>query len=498
MFISFLNPQGNFDPEDSYWMEHPDFGGQLVYVKETAIALAELGHRVDIVTRQINDPDWPEFSDPIDRYPESENVRIVRIPCGPDEFLPKEELWPYLGTDWVGGIIDFYENEGTFPDVTTAHYGDGGLVGALLKQRTGTNYTFTGHSLGAQKMDRFDASPEKLPKLDERFNFARRIFAERTAMNHADRVITSTKQERFNQYGHRAYRNAVSVEDDDKFAVIPPGVNRRLFNPEEGGLDDPVRNRIRAAIERDIPDRRRDLPLVICSSRLDRKKNHLGLVKAFRESDQLQEAANLAIVVRGSDNPLEQREHYEGESREILNEIAEILEKEGLWKVATSFPLENQKELAAAYRQVRKRGSVFALTALYEPFGLAPLEAMSCGLPAVVTNQGGPTESIRDTEKGEEYGVLVDPEDPEDIASGLLRILTSEEEWEKFSRHGEERVLSCYTWKETAKGYQRVLEEIKDEPLGGNGNITVPKYFTSPSAETDIELQELSKIYFGN
>ncbi len=34
MHIVFLNPQGNFDPADSYLTEHPDFGGQLVYVKE--------------------------------------------------------------------------------------------------------------------------------------------------------------------------------------------------------------------------------------------------------------------------------------------------------------------------------------------------------------------------------------------------------------------------------------------------------------------------------
>jgi sucrose-phosphate synthase len=34
MRIAFLNPQGNFDPGDSYWTEHPDFGCQLVYVKQ--------------------------------------------------------------------------------------------------------------------------------------------------------------------------------------------------------------------------------------------------------------------------------------------------------------------------------------------------------------------------------------------------------------------------------------------------------------------------------
>ena len=60
MHVIFLNPQGNFDPVDSHLTEHPDFGGQLVYVKEVAQAMTAAGHRVDILTRQIDDPDWPE------------------------------------------------------------------------------------------------------------------------------------------------------------------------------------------------------------------------------------------------------------------------------------------------------------------------------------------------------------------------------------------------------------------------------------------------------
>lgn len=496
MLISFLNPQGNFDPEDSYWMEHPDFGGQLVYVKETALALAKLGHRVDIVTRQFDDPDWPEFSGRIEKYPESEEVRIVRIPCGPDEFLPKEQLWPHLGTEWLDGIIDFYENRGEFPDAATTHYGDGGLVGALLKKKKGINYTFTGHSLGGQKMDRFDASRGNLEELNERFNFARRIFAERAAMNHADQVITSTYQERYNQYDHPVYSGAVSVENDEKFSVVPPGVNRRLFKEEEGPDDDKIARRIESAIDRDIAKNRRDLPLVICSSRLDAKKNHLGLVNAFAESSELREAANLAIVVRGASNPLKQRERYEGESKEILDKIASILEGEDLWKVVTSFPLENQSELAAAYRWGKERRSVFALTALYEPFGLAPLEAMSCGLPAVVTDQGGPTESMSDSETQDEYGILVDPKDPEEIARGLLRPLSSEETWNKFSKKGRKRVLSRYTWEKTAKSYLKVLKEIKDKPTSDKDSLDIPEYFTNPVPETDIKLEQLADLYF--
>lgn len=57
MRVAFFNPQGNFDPEDSYWTTHPDFGGQLVYVKEVAYELAEKGINIDIFTRRIVDPE---------------------------------------------------------------------------------------------------------------------------------------------------------------------------------------------------------------------------------------------------------------------------------------------------------------------------------------------------------------------------------------------------------------------------------------------------------
>ncbi|HET9928319.1 MAG TPA: hypothetical protein VFQ09_05880, partial [Rubrobacter sp.] len=78
MHVAFINPQGNFDPNDSYWTAHPDFGGQLVYVKELALAMGDLGHKVDIVTRRIVDPEWPEFASDTDGYPDAPNVRILR------------------------------------------------------------------------------------------------------------------------------------------------------------------------------------------------------------------------------------------------------------------------------------------------------------------------------------------------------------------------------------------------------------------------------------
>ncbi len=493
MHISFLNPQGNFDPDDSYWTEHPDFGGQLVYVKEVASAMANLGHQVDIITRQIIDPEWPEFADSQDAFPGIQGVRILRIPCGPEGFLPKEQLWPYLGSEWVPNIIDHYAREGQLPDTFTTHYADGGLAGALIAEKTERPFTFTGHSLGAQKMDKLNASKENIAELEDRFKFSRRILAERVSMTFASRIITSTNQERLEQYGHKAYHGAIDSSDASHFSVIPPGVNRRIFNPEPTEVDVLIAKRMDAAFQRDISTDRLELPIVLASSRLDAKKNHIGLVKAFAESTELQEAANLAIAIRGLEDPLRHYDDLSGEEKPIMDEIINLINKHNLWGKTTAFPLNGQDELAAAYRQLAIKHSVFALTALYEPFGLAPLEAMSCGLPAVVTKNGGPSESMIEGDR--QFGVLVDPSDPMDVARGLLEAVSSVEKWAELQDAGIERVISKYTWDRTAEGYLRVLEEVQESESLSRESV-IPAWFTDPSPENEIPLETLSNLYF--
>ncbi|MDQ3856194.1 MAG: PfkB family carbohydrate kinase [Chloroflexota bacterium] len=456
MHVAFLNPQGNFDPKDSYWTAHPDFGGQLVYVKELALAMGQLGHRVDIVTRQIVDPKWPEFAAPTDGYPGHPNVRILRIPCGPPEFLRKEDLWPYLGSEFVPRLLDLYRAEGTLVDYATAHYGDGGLCAAVLEDLIGVPFSFTAHSLGAQKLDKLHVTRRKLAEIDGQYHFSRRLLAERLAMNRSTVNITSTSQERYNQYTHNAYRGAVDPTDDSRFAVVPPGVAMRIFdrnltNPEEAQ----VRDHIRECLSRDLPEERRGLPCVVASSRLDPKKNHLALVHAFAASPALRAAANLVIVTGDLDDPLRDHEAAGPGERAVLESISQVVDQAQLWGQVSAFALRGQPQLAAGYRYFSALHSVFALTALYEPFGLAPLEAMAAGLPAVVTKNGGPSESLR--EGDEEYGVLVDPTDPMVVSAGLYSLIGNEARWHRFAEAGYQRVLDRYTWQRTAEGYLRAL-----------------------------------------
>ncbi|MDP2621105.1 MAG: glycosyltransferase [Hyphomicrobiales bacterium] len=457
MHIIFLNPQGNFDPTDSHWAEHPDFGGQLVYVKEVAQAMATMGHKVDILTRRMEDKSWPEFADEFDSYPGFETrLRIVRIPCGGPGFLAKEELWDHLG-EWVRNIIAFYGDAP--PDFATGHYADGGYAAALFRHERRIEFTFTGHSLGAQKLDKLGTTTANYLEMENRFRFSRRIAAERESMRRTSRIVTSTRQEREEQYAHRLYAGAVDASEAGKFAVIPPGVNTRIFTADDTPEDAPVHGVLRRRLGKT------PRPCVIVSSRLDEKKNIIGVVEAFAASAALRRRCDLMICLRGIDNPFSEIRRLSQSEQDVLGPILARIEAAGLRRQVHFANLGSQNELAAAYRYLSRTGSVFALTAFYEPFGLAPIEAAACGLVCVATRNGGPSEIFEDGS-----GVLVDPFDADDIARGLVEALENHHD---LATRGRRRVLAKYTWRKTAEAYLEVIAAAAGQ--GGDPDAPVPE-----------------------
>jgi sucrose-phosphate synthase len=498
--VAFVNPQGNFDPADSYLTAHPDFGGQLVYVKEVALALAAMGHRADILTREVIDPDWPEFASAEDAYPDQPNVRVLRFPCGPQRFLAKEELWPYLN-EWVGNIARRYRGEGAWPELWTGHYADGGLSAALLEEHSGVAFTFTSHSLGAWKLDRLLqpsvavaavelSAAELLPALDAHYNFGARIAAERAAMARAATIITNGTRGRYCLHDHPAYQDVVDVEDDRRFAVIPPGVNLAIFDANSRSpRETRIREAIARAVARDIAPQRRTLPAVIAWSRLDPKKNHLALVRAFAHHPDLRERANLLMIMRGLDDPLGEPEAATPAERALLQPMVAEIEQADLWGCVSAFSLAGQDAVAALYRWGAQTGGVFCLPAKHEPFGLSVIEAMACGLPVVATSHGGPQE-ITD---GGRAGLLADPENDAELAEQLLRLIGDREAWQSYAARGRGRVLERYNWSRTAEGYLRLAEEIIRGERAGDDSFPLPDF-----ARGSGELPRLESWGFAN
>lgn len=455
MHIIFINPQGNFDQNDSHLTEHPDFGGQLIYVKELCMALSKAGISVDIVTRKIVDPDWPEFSEGISYYEGfPDNPRIVRIGCGGPLFIDKEQLWRHLD-EFTDNILEFYGNK--IPDFSTAHYADGGYSGVLLQKKAGIGFTFTAHSLGAQKIDNLSVSAANFDSMENRFKFSRRITAERLSMERAAKIITSTSQERFEQYSHPLYNGAVDVGDKNKFSVIPPGVNTEIFTDQERPGDRETRTYIEGVIREDKK------PFIILSSRLVKKKNHLGTVKAFASSERLKELCSLGIFLRGIDDPYAEFDKVPDDEQILLRPVLDLIDREGIRDKVYFFNIRSRQNLAASYRYFAQRGSIFSLTAFYEPFGLAPVEAAACGLAVVATKNGGQSEVF-----GDGSGILVDPSDVRDIANGLIQGLTDHE---YFARRGLSRVSEKYTWDKTASSYLDVVKSEMQRSFAQNVSI---------------------------
>ena len=90
------------------------------------------------------------------------------------------------------------------------------------------------------------------------------------------------------------------------------------------------------------------------------------------------------------------------------------------------------------YRWAASRGGVFVNPALTEPFGLTLLEASSCGLPIISTNDGGPKEIRSKCENG----LLVDVTDINELKVILEKGISNNNQCKIWSRNGIEGVLT--------------------------------------------------------
>ena len=494
--VGLLNPQGHVRWRNIQIASHPDTGGQIVYILEIAKELEKLGCRIDIFTRYFKDTEWPGYDKEIENY--NENLRIVRIKCGPeDKFVKKEELWPIIN-EFAEGIKEFYRKEGYKPAIFTSHYADGGLTAAILKKEMKIPFIHTGHSLGGKKLDNLRISKSNFTEINNNYKFHLRIVAERISFKNSSAIIVSTAQEIEKQYGHKVYIGI--VRNKKNFHIIPPGINPEQFfsyhkKEKKQKVYNKAVNKLESELERYISKKRLSLPCIFSAARFDAKKNPAGLLRAYAGSEILQANTNLLIIAGKVEDPINPENYSKLKKNEkvIIENIITLINKFDLeGKVCFSPCLDYITHMPYIYRYAGRNNWIFINPALHEPFGLTIVEAMASGLPVVATKHGGPSEILGD----EEYGILVEPTDWHSIRGGLEKMLLVRF-WKKYSNMGMERVKEKYTWRKAAKKRLKLIRKIKKTGFKDEKDYNIPAYFINPEINSDaVMLKEFKRRYY--
>ena len=141
----------------------------------------------------------------------------------------------------------------------------------------------------------------------------------------------------------------------------------------------------------------------------------------------------------------------EGPERPALERLA------GELGVAERVDWRGQLDPAAAV-EAGRRGALFVLPSVDEAFGVAYVEAMAGGVPAIgCRGEGGP-EEIAAAGGGVR---LVPPAEPEALAAEI-RALLDEPEWRReLGRHARETVAAAFTWERCGAATVAAYEEAQ-------------------------------------
>lgn len=132
--------------------------------------------------------------------------------------------------------------------------------------------------------------------------------------------------------------------------------------------------------------------------------------------------------------------------------LAERLVQSGGFEDQTTF-LGN----VAAIESILPIADVFLLPSDSESFGLAALEAMSCGVPVVGTRAGGLPEVVEDGRNG----FLCAVGDVDAMADACLTLLRDRDRWRAFSESARARAVTAFPTGQVVARYRAFYESVR-------------------------------------
>ncbi|MBD1833922.1 glycosyltransferase family 1 protein [Cyanobacteria bacterium FACHB-472] len=385
-------------------------GGQNVYVRQVGEALAKQGWQVDMFTRKVS-LEQPTIVE------HSANCRTIRLSAGPEQFVPRDNLFEYLPT-FVEQLLKFQQQEGIEYSVVHTNYWLSSWVGMELKKIQPIQLVHTYHSLGAVKYK----SVSTIPLIA-----TTRLEVEKKVLEKADRIVATSPQEKEHM------RSLVSTKGS--IDIIPCGTDIRKFGSvsreaarEKLGIDPNAK-------------------VVFYVGRFDRRKGIETVVRAVAKSQMRDQ--NVKLVIGGGSRP--------GQSDGIERDrIEKIVGEVGLRDI-TTFPGRLGDDTLPSYYAA---ADVCVVPSHYEPFGLVAIEAMASETPVVASDVGG----LQYTVVPEETGLLAPPKDDAAFAVAIDRILADPEWAKELGKKARVRVEKQFSWDGVASQLGELYTHLLEEP----------------------------------
>lgn len=178
----------------------------------------------------------------------------------------------------------------------------------------------------------------------------------------------------------------------------------------------------------------RDIVSLLCVARLEDFKGHACLLHAIKKVKSQFSQIRLDLLGRGS--------------REMmLRSLIKSLHLEDTVFLRTT--PTSYMEMPEIYQSC----DIYVQPSLVEPFGIALLEAMSCGKPIVASSVGG----MRDTVSHLTNGILVPPGNSERLAEAIRTLVIDPELRRKMGEASEKRARETFNWRKIAAQYLDLL-----------------------------------------
>ena len=219
--------------------------------------------------------------------------------------------------------------------------------------------------------------------------------------------------------------------NEKKIHVIPCGTDPQRFRPDIDGSE--IRRKF------GIEDRK----VILSVSRLVERKGNANVIAALPGIREQIPNAHYLIVGTGPE-----KDNLQARVKEL--QLSDAVSFAGY---------VDESELPSYYASC----DVFVMPSFaahqgenVEGFGIAYLEANSCGKPVI----GGRTGGVPDAIAEHKTGLLVDPLDVGDIQKAVIEILGNEEKARAMGLAGRKRVETEYNWRSISEKILELLERF--------------------------------------